>query len=177
MSATITNLNAANLFIGDDDPTSSEFLSMKSVKLPKLTRNTKEHLGGGAAASLTIGLNSFKIDALTFSLEGVQPHLMKRFMANTRIKYTFRANLYDTQTQEDMPLIGVIEGKMTELDPGEYSPDQGVSTAYAVNEIVYYELTIKNEEKIYFDYFAGPAGVRFDGRAPLAPVAANIGIS
>lgn len=177
MSGTITNLNAANLFIGDDDPTRSEFLTIKTVKLPKFTRNTKEHMGGGAAGSLTMALNNFKIDALTFNLEGIQPHLLSRFMTNERAKYTFRANLYDTQSQENLPLIGVVEGKMTELDLGEYSPDQGVATAYAVNEIVYYELTIKNEEKFYFDYFAGPAGVRIDGRTPLATVAANIGLS
>lgn len=177
MSSTITNLNAANLFVGDDDPTRSEFLTLKTVKLPKLTQSTKEHLGGGAAAKITLALANFTLDPLTFNLEGVNPHLIDRFMSPNRIKYTLRANLFDAQAQLNIPLVAVLEGKMTELDIGEFQSDQGVATAYSIQELVYYELKIDNTEKIYFNYFAGLAGLRINGRAPLADAAANIGLS
>ena len=177
MSSTITNLNAANLFIGDDDPTRSEFLTLKTVKLPKLTRATKEHLGGGAAAKITLALANFTLDPLTFNLEGVNPHILDRFMATNRIKYTLKANLYDAQSQLNTPLLAVLEGRMTELDIGEFQSDQGVATSYSIQELVYYELSIGNTEKLYFDYFSGPSGLRINGQSPLSDIAANLGLS
>lgn len=179
MPATLFNLDAANLFVGDDDPTNSQFLTLKNVKLPGMEEQTKEHMGGGAVASIRLGMRSFSIAALTFTLEGFNPTVMTRFMpvAAQRIKYTVRGNIRDIRTHEDISMRAIVEGRMTKSELSDFKKDDGVTTDYEINEILFYHLYFGAEEKIYFDYWAGPNGLRIDGVDALPGVARNLGLA
>lgn len=176
--STIYNVDTANLFIGDDDPTDSQFLVLKNIKIPSLEEKTKEHAGGGATAAITLGMRSFKLGALTFSLEGFNPNVLPRFMpvGTGRIKYTIRANVRDVRTHEDIPLKAIVEGRMTKVEMSDFKKDEGISNEYEINEMLFYHLFFGPQEKIYFDYWSGPRGLRIDGVSPLDQVARNIGL-
>ncbi len=179
MPATLFNLDSANLFVGDDDPTNSQFLTLKTVKIPGMEEQTKDHMGGGAVASIKLGMRSFTIAPLSFSLEGFNPDIMPRFMpaGPARIKYTIRGNVRNIRTHEDLPLRAIVEGRMTKAEISEFKKDDGVSTDYEINEVLFYHLYFGNQEKIYFDYWAGPNGLRMDGVSTLQGVSRNLGLS
>lgn len=179
MPATLYNLDAANLFVGDDDPTDSQFLALKSVKIPSMEEQTKEHMGGGAIASIDLGMRSFKIAPLTFSLEGFNPTVITRFMpaGPARIKYTVRGNIRDVRTHEDIALKAIVEGRMTKAEVSEFKKDDGITTEYEIKEILFFHLFFGGDEKVYFDYWAGPNGLRMDNVSVLAGPARNLGLS
>jgi phage tail tube protein FII len=179
MSATLYNLDSANLYVGDDDPSDSQFLTLKTVKVPALEEQTKEHLGGGAIASIDMGMRYFKIAPLTFSLEGFNPTIMPRFMPGgaARIKYTVRGNIRDIRTHDDIALKAIIEGRMTKSEISEFKRDDGISADYEIKEILFYHLFFGKDEKIYYDYWAGPNGIRMNGASVLDNVARNLGLS
>ena len=178
MSAPL-HLDAANIFVGDGDPTKSLFLVIKNVKLPTLEEITKTHLGGGAIDELEIGMGAIKAPMLTFQLDGFNPETLVRFMPGTprRIKYTIRHNVWDVREQANKPLVAVVEGRMSKVETSEFDKEKGVTEDYEIKEVAFYKMEYDGAEKIYYDYFLGPNGIRMNGVATQADVAANIGLA
>lgn len=175
--ATLYNLDTANLFVGDEAPNRSEFLVLNGVKIPALEEATKEHKPGGGIGGINMGMRSIKPLVLTFSLFGFNPDVMPKFMTNRRESYTIRANVSNVRTQEDIPLVAVVHGRMTKVETSEFKKEDGISTDYEINEITRFKLTFNRQEKIYIDMFGGPAAIRVDGRPLFRRVARNIGLN
>lgn len=176
MAATIYNLDTANLFVGDEDPDNSQFLVLNGIKIPALEESTRTITPGGGIVAIDIGNRKITIAPFTFKLSGLNPDVMPAFMATRRKKYTMRGNLANVRTQEDIPVVMTIEGRMVKVDINEVKKDSDVDSDYEVREIVHYMLKIGDKEKYYLDAFAGPNGVRIDGVSPFREVARNIGL-
>ena len=178
MAQTILHVDLANLFVGDDDPTKSQHLVLKGVTLPQLTEKMKTHSPGGGIMDVDLGLRKMDPLKMPFKLEGLNPDVMPRFMPNgsQRIKYTMRANIRDLQTHADLPLLGIIEGRMMQVNISELGSGNSTETDYSIQEIFRYQLFINNVEKYYFDFFSGAAGVRIDGNQVFKTAAANLGL-
>lgn len=179
MPATIFHMDSANLFVGDDDPTNSQFLVIKDIKLPTQEEETKEHKGGGAAATVELGLRHFMPFTLGFNLEGYTPDVINKFMASgaAQLRYTVRGNIRDVRTHKDIELKAIIGGRMTKADIGEFKRDDGIGTEYEIKEVMFYQRFFDGNEEFYFDYFAGMAGVRIDGLPKFGDVARNLGLA
>ncbi|WP_420408705.1 phage major tail tube protein [Hoeflea sp.] len=179
MSATIHHMNFANLFIGDDDPTESQFLVLKNVKLPDLEEKTKAHEGAGAAMEIDLGMGVINPLMVSFGLEGVSTAALRRFMPATprRIFYTIRGNVQDIQTHEEYEVKAVLEGRMTKAAMGDFKKSDGIAGEYELKEIVKYKLFVKGEEELSFDYFLGPAGVKRQGQLVFSAAARNLGLA
>lgn len=175
--STIFNLDTANLFAGDDDPNHSQFLVLNSVKLPSLEEQTKEHKPGGGLVGVEIGMRSIAALMIGFNLNGLNPKVMNKFMTGRREAYTIRGNVSNVKTQEDIPLVCVVHGRMTKAEISDFKKDDGVDTDYEIKEIVRYTLKLDRDEKYFFDFFGGPNAVRIDGRSIFRSVARNIGLS
>lgn len=173
---TIYEMDMANLFVGDAEPDKSEFLTIRSVKLPMLQEKTTEHSGGGAMAGLRIGMKMLEVLELTFSLRGYNLDVMNKLMIGERQKYTMLGNVRDLKSDREFPSKAVIQGILTKVDLAEFQRDEGLSTDYQVDQVVHYELHIDGREKYYFNYFAGPLGYRVDGRVRHRRAARNIGL-
>lgn len=175
---TIFNLDAANLFIGDEDPNDSQFLTLKDVTLPSLNESTRSHMPAGGAMAIEIGNRQIDAFQMSFNLDGFNPDVITRFMptAPNRIKYTIRGNMRDLRAGTDIECRAVVEGRMTQASMGAFSKDGGVQSEYQISEIVMYELYFDGNEKFYFDVFAGLAGCRRDGAPMFDQAAANIGL-
>ncbi len=176
MSKTIYNLDTANLFVGDDDPENSQFLTLMSVKIPSLEEATRTIEPGGGIVAIDFGLRKINALSISFGLSGINPDVMPKFMPSRRTAYTIRGNISDVRTQEDIPLVATIQGRMTKLDVGEFKKGGEVNSDYEIKEIVHYMLKIGDQEKFYMDAFAGPNGVRIDGVPVFRDVARNIGL-
>ena len=175
MTAILYNLDAMNLFAGDDDPNASLLAVISKVKIPDMTEKTKSHSGGGVVTDLEIGTNSYEPLSLTFSCEGINTEVTKGLGA--RKKYTMRGNIRNIQTGENKALKVIVEGKLTKYSQGEFSRDSGTSADYEVKEIISYQVWVDGTEEIYFDYFGGPLGIRIKGVQVQLQIAQNLGIA
>ena len=175
-NTTIYNVDLANLFVGNDDPTKSEFLVLKNLKIPALQEKTRDFSPGGGVVDMKLGTRKTEALELTFQLEGPNPDVMKRFMRNQRIDYTVRANVRDVQTHEDIPMKAIISGRMVKNEMSQFASGDGVQSDYMISEVMRYQLWFNHDEKYYFDAFAGPLGVRIDGVAIFRRAAANLGL-
>ncbi|TVR06622.1 MAG: hypothetical protein EA385_14990 [Salinarimonadaceae bacterium] len=178
MAATLMVLDAASLFIGDEDPTAAEYLTLKNVKIPALKEKTKEHTGGGATMSINIGMRVLEALEFSFKLEGFSHNAMSRFMPSgpARVNYTLRGSYRDLRTHEELALRAIINGRMISIEPSEFSRGEGIENDYMISEIMGYQLFLDDREKYYFDYFAGPTGVRIDGVQPFRTMGRNLGL-
>ena len=177
MANTLFIMDAAALFLGDDDPTDAEIVTIKNVKIPTLTEKTKEHMGGGATMGINLGMRVFEPLELTFKLEGFNPKAMGQLMPATgRISYTIRGAMRDLANNIEFPVKAIVEGRMVKYEPGEFSRDEGIDGDYMIAEVMRYQLYIDNVEKYYFDYFGGPLGVRINNAQPFRQMAANLGL-
>jgi P2 family phage contractile tail tube protein len=179
MAATLYELDMANIFAGDEDPTNSQHLAIEDVKLPQLQEKTKEHAAGGAVFGVKIGLRLFEPLEQTFKLRGFNPEVMNKFGVNspTRRKYTTRGNVRDLRTGATFAAVAVVQGRMVKVEPSSWKRDDGLANDYTIDEIVFYQLMLNGAEKYYFDYFAGPIGWRVDGVAQFADEARNLGLA
>lgn len=176
MASTIYNLDTANLFCGDDQPENSQHLVINTIKIPNLEVMTKAWIPGGGVMAIEVGQKRINAPMLGFNLAGINPDVSPRFMQQRRVNYTVRGNLFDVQSQQDIPLVAVVSGKMTKVDISNFSKDDGVTSDYEIREVVKYSLFVNNVEKFYFDFFSGPAGVRIDGENPFRDAAVNLGL-
>jgi uncharacterized protein len=172
----IQQLQAANLFVGDDDNSKGEFLALKTVKLPSLTEKTKEHSAGGGAMTIKYGMNEIEALEMTFKLEGVNVRTMGKFLAPIRQNYTLRGSIKDLDTLSDIEVVAIVQGRMSMVETGEFSRAEGVETDYKIDEIVRYRLTVGGQEKYRFDYFLGMGGVFVDGVPMFGGAARNLGL-
>lgn len=154
MASTIYHMDAANLFVGDDDPTNSQFLVLKNIKLPNLEEVKKEHFGGGAIGKLSMGMGAIEALALTFNLEGFTPDVLSRFMSPVgRLKYTLRGNIRDLKELTDIEVKAVLEGRMTKAELSEFDHEKGIDSAYEITEVIHYALYFGQQEKLFYNLF------------------------
>ncbi|KAB0269072.1 phage major tail tube protein [Microvirga brassicacearum] len=177
--ATLYEMDAANLFCDDLDPSNSQFLALEEVRIPALQEKTHEHTGGGAAMTMRMGMAVFEALELTFKLRGINPDVMNKIMTpgRSRKKYTILGNVRDIEAATEFSAKVVIEGRLTKVDMGTFSRDSGISTDYQVDEITHYELWLNNQEKYYINVFRGPPGIRIDGAPVYAGMGRNLGLS
>lgn len=177
MANTLYIMDAAALFLGDEDPTDAEIITIKSVKIPALKEKTKAHMGGGATMEVNLGMRALDPLEFSFKLEGVNEKAMGQLMpVSGRLKYTVRGNIRDIKTGDDIGIRAIVDGRMTSYEPGEFSRDQGMESDYMFAEIMGYQLFVNDVEKFYFDYFGGPLGVRVNGNQIFRTQARNLGL-
>jgi len=170
-------LDAANLFVGDDDTTKGEFLAIKSLKLPALKEKTKEHTPGGGIMTINYGMRLLEALEFTFKLEGINPRTMGKFMPPGAINYTIRGNIRDLRdSANDLEMVAVVKGRMTSVEMGEFSRGEGTEHDYMISDVEAYRLMLNGQEKYRFDAFLGIAGAFVDGQPMFGNAARNLGI-
>jgi hypothetical protein len=177
MANTIERIDAANLFVGDDDPSASLHLKIKSVGIIlDLEEATMSHKAGGHVMTLEMGERSFTMGTLKFSMTGIDTDVMTRFMPSSRIKYTVRANLRDLKKDIDVSLVAIVEGRMVRVTHKDFEKESDVGSEFEIKEIVNYELYKNGQEIFWFDYFAGPSGYRRNGQPMFPELSRNLGL-
>lgn len=175
-AATVMHVDAATLFVGDDDPTNSQHLVLKGVKLPTLSEKTRDFAPGGGPVALKLGMRKLEAPEVSFKLEGINPTVMNKFMPPVRTMYTMRANIRDIVKQRDIAMKAIIQARMQEVDMGEFGGSDGVETDYKLTEVMYYQVFFDGVEKYYLSIPEGYAGVRIDGLQVFGQIAANLGL-
>ena len=150
----VYNLEAANLFCGDHDPTKSQHLNLHELKLPALEENYVDHSPGGAPIAIEIDTHINKLEA-TFTLSGWQPLVMTLIGESRRERQVFTAYglIRDRRLGEAVEAIGIIGGRLGRCNPTAFSHGSLMSHEYSIKGITHYELYMGGEEIYWWDFF------------------------
>ncbi|MEX3924413.1 phage major tail tube protein [Paraburkholderia sp. BR10936] len=113
---------------------------IRNINLPKLTQKTEQFQGGGmfGEATITLGLQALTTD---FELIDYDPDVLAMFgfTEGSTNSLTVRGYLED-QAANVTPVIVNMRGKVTEQDPGTWTPGE-TSSLRSTMALNYYKLT------------------------------------
>jgi P2 family phage contractile tail tube protein len=147
-------MESANLFCGDDDPTSSNHLVLQEIKLPGLEENYADHAPTGAPIAIEIDTHMIRLEA-TFNLAGWQTQVMTLIGESNkqRQKFTIYGLIRDRRTGEALESIALLEGRLGRVNPTNFRKGDLQSHEFSIRGITHYELTIEDEEIYAWDFF------------------------
>lgn len=146
----------ANLFAGDHDPTSSNHLTLETIKLPELEEMMSEHHPGGSKVQVEVGVGIKKLEP-TFKTKGFQPHLLRLFGLGSGLKKTFTVyQAYnDKRTGRIIENKAIIVGRLGKIAPDEGKRGEVQGHDYAINEVWRYEVYFDGKEELYWSFETG----------------------
>lgn len=152
--STIYLMTAANLFVGDHDPTKSKHLTLSELKLPDLQEIFADHHGGGSNAAVEFAVGVEKLEP-TFNLAGFDPDLLTEFGLSTRYRNKFTAYgvITDQRSGREIEAKAIIEARLGRVAPDAFTKGEMHGHEYAMNSVVHYELWFDGSEKIAWDFF------------------------
>lgn len=152
--STVYLMTAANLFVGDHDPTKSKHLTLSELKLPDLQEIFADHHGGGSLAAVEFAVGMEKLEP-TFNLAGFDPDLLTEFGLSTRYRNVFTAYgvITDQRSGREIEAKAIIEARLGRVAPDAFQKGEMQGHEYAMNSVVRYELWFDGREKIAWDYF------------------------
>lgn len=153
---------AANLFVGDEDPTKGKHLMLMNLKLPSFEEIYQEHHAGGSRVQIEVELGIKKFEP-TFKLVGFDPDLLAAFGLGSKAKKIFTAYASIRDKRSGLVIEGkaIMEGRLGKIAPDEYKRGDLMGNDYAINELTHYELYFNRQEKFYWDFFTN--AFRVDG--------------
>lgn len=159
--STLYIFEAANLFVGSDDPTKSKHLVIQELKLPALQAQYQDHMAGGAPVGIEIETGIQKLEA-SFKLVGFDPDTMRMFGLGSRIRHTYTAYsvITDRRTGRRIERKAIIEGRLGKAEEDAFKKGDLVATDYAINEIWHYEVHFDGQEMLYWDFATNTLRVR-----------------
>lgn len=152
--STVYLMTAANLFVGDHDPTKSKHLTLAELKLPDLQAIYADHHPGGGlvATEFEVGVNKLEP---TFKLNGVDPDLLTEFGLGSRIRNRFTAygEIIDQRSGRSIESKAIIEARLGRVAPDTFQRGELQGHEYSMNSVVRYELWFDGQSKIEWDFF------------------------
>jgi hypothetical protein len=147
-------MESANLFCGDDDPSSSNHLVLQELKLPGLEENYVDHAPTGAPIAIEIDTHMTRLEA-TFNLAGWQTKVMTMIGESNkqRQKFTAYGLIRDRRTGEALESIAIMEGRLGRVNPTNFRKGDLQAHEYSIRGITHYELNMADEELYRWDFF------------------------
>ncbi len=144
----------ANLIAGVG-ASASKHLTISELKLPVLQGMYQDHHAGGASTQIEVEVGIQKLEA-TFKLMGFDPALLSEFGLNSRQRmvYTAYQVIVDKRTGRKIEHRAIMEGRLGKVEQDANQRGNLMSTDYAINEIMRYELYFDKTEKIVWDYMS-----------------------
>lgn len=145
---------AANLFVGDHDPSQSNHLVLEELKLPSLEEMTQEHHAGGAMVQVEFGVGVKKLEP-TFKLKGFNSHVFRQFGLGTNVRRVFTAYqaFQDKKTGRFIENKAVLEGRLGKIEGDAGKRGELLGHEYAITEVMHYEVHFDGVEHLYWDFF------------------------
>jgi len=143
-----------NLFCGDDDPSTSKYLTIETLKLPDLQRTTANHNAGGVRGpnvNWVVGMEALKP---TFKLKGFDEQLLGQFGlgANDLLKYTAYGALRNRMDGSYVEVKAIMQGTLTKIAPDQFQRNEIMGHDHEIDQMIHYELWFNGLEKIYWDW-------------------------
>lgn len=148
-------MEAANLFMGDHDPSASNHLVLEELKLPDLEQKTISHEPGGGVMAVSFATTILSEMAPTFKLKGMDPERLKLFgLGSTmRRKFTAYGVIREKRTNSPLEAKAIIEGVLTKISGSSFRRGEGMDHDYEIREVMSYSLTIDQKEVWDIDFF------------------------
>lgn len=154
MANSIYMMEAANIFVGDDNPNASNHMTIQTLKLPSLEENFVEHNAGGSAIGMEFETHMSRLEA-TFTLAGWTPDVLTkigRWAVETQ-RFTARGAIRDRRSGKVSTALALMWGRLGRANPTDFRRGDMMGHEYSIRSIHHYELMIGGNRIIYFDYF------------------------
>jgi phage tail tube protein FII len=147
-------LEAANLFCGADDESSSKHLTIRDLKLPTLEEKTVELHPGGSMFAVQIGALGFNALAATFRLVGFDPAMLRLFGLSSVLtrRYTAYGVVRDKISGQPKQVKAIMDGRLQRMEPDAFNRGEVRGDSYNISEIMHYELWFDRAEEFFFDF-------------------------
>ena len=145
-------LEAANLFVGDGEGSESLHLVLAELKLPNVQENYQDHEAGGARFMIEVDMFIEKLEA-AFLLAGWQPDILRLMNLERLQTFTVYGLLRNRQTNSAQELKAILRGRIGKADPQSFTRGNLQHLEFGIRAIVYYELTIAQQQIYRFDWF------------------------
>jgi P2 family phage contractile tail tube protein len=154
MSGTFYLMEAANLFVGDHDPTKSKHLTLAELKLPDLAGIYADHHAGGALVAVEFEVGVNKLEP-TFKLNGFDPDLLSDFGLGQTVRRTFTAYgvVRDQRSGRAIESKAILEARLGKVAPDAFQRGELQGHEYAMNSVVHYELWFDGSRRLLWDFF------------------------
>jgi phage tail tube protein FII len=147
-------LEAANLFCGSDDPSSSKHLTLRDLKLPLLEEKTVEFHPAGSMFAVSIGALGFNALTCSFRLIGFDPDMLRLFGLSSVLtrRYTAYGVVRDKISGAPKQVKAIMDGRLQRHEPDAFNRGELKGDAYVISEMMHYELWFDRTEEFFFDF-------------------------
>jgi phage tail tube protein FII len=147
-------MEAANLFCGDVDPTNSQHLTLREIKLPELNEQYVDHSPGGAPITIEVDTIFAKLEA-NFTLAGWSPEVVAVVSTWSQAQRVFTAYgvIRDRRTGNPLEAKAVMGGRLGRANPAQWRRGDLQHWEYSIKGITHYELYFDESELVYWDFF------------------------
>lgn len=155
MANTLLILEAANLYMGDDDPQNSKHLTLDEISLPDLQAVYAAHHPGGSFVEMEIEVGVSKLVA-SFKLKGWDPQALGQFGLGSKKNnvYTVYGMLRDKIDGSAKQVKAIMRARLGGARPDGWSRGQLQGFQYQLSELTHYQLHVDNSEVFYWDWAA-----------------------
>ena len=169
-------MEAANLFVGDHDPTKSLHLQLTELALPNMEEMFQDHHPGGSRTQIEVAVGINKLTS-SFKLAGWNPDVMSQFGLGEKARRMFTGYgvIRDKRAGTAIEAKAILEGRLGKNEAEAFQRGELQGHDYAINEVMHYELWFNGEEKYYWDFFS--TEWRVNGVAQNADELSILGIS
>jgi len=149
-------MEAASLFLGDEDPSASKHLSLDSLALPTLEYVTVDHLGGGAPAEIDFSMAVLRKMNPTFKIAGFDADAYRLFGVGSAEVQTFTARgiIRAKSTGKGVGAVAIMRGSLGKVGPDAFERANKLGHDHQIIELQHYELKVGGQEWFYYDYFS-----------------------
>lgn len=146
---------AANIFLGDDDPGATNHLTLLSVQLPVFAQTMISYSPGGAVVAMQFPTTMLMEQNISFKLAGSDPDRLTKIGLGTSARQNF--TVYGSvRAKRDNKLIqfrAVAHGVITSIGRSEFSRGSGTDLDFQISSIDRYKEYHDNREIYVLDFW------------------------
>lgn len=148
-------MEAANLFIGDENPEAGKHLKITNLTLPTLEFDSVDHRGGGASMEVGWGMNVIKKLEMSFKLAGFdeEAYAAAGIGSNAPRTFTARGMLRRKSDGKGFNAVATVKACMGKIAPDGFDRSNVFGHDHSLVEITRYRLIVGDVEWFYVDYF------------------------
>jgi P2 family phage contractile tail tube protein len=148
-------MEAANVFIGEENPDKGKALQIQNLTLPNIEFVTVDHMGGGAVAELSIHMGVLKKMEPAFKLIGFDEdaYAAAGIGSNKSKMFTFRGGLRRKRDSRLYAAVATINGCLGKATPDQFDRSNAFGHDHMIVEVVRYRLVVSGRTWFDFDYW------------------------
>ena len=146
---------AANIYLGDEDPGASNHLTILDLQLPGMAQTMIDYTPGGAVVAIDFATTMLMKQSITFKLAGMDPDRMTKIGmgSNALQNYTIYGSVRSKRNNKIHQAVAVAHGIIVSITPSGFSRGSGVDLDFAIGSIDRYSFNMDGKSIYKLDFW------------------------